>query len=125
MMLLANNCGHRQVHQIRVVAGVPEPPGNAAKPPQPGALLLAQAAGADLGLLHGVLQRGDSGEMLRELAVSHRLRRLRPEGTAGQEPSDLLHAAPTFILLTAFALAGFVHARKRQIKAQYPWLAGG
>ncbi|MFO1167087.1 MAG: hypothetical protein U1E19_03065 [Rhodoblastus sp.] len=42
-----------------------------------------------------------------------------------EEPSDLLHAAPTFILLTAFALAGFTHARKRQIKAQYPWLAGG
>lgn len=39
------------------------------------------------------------------------------------EPSDLVHAAPTFILLTAFALAGFAQARRRQMQAQYPWLA--
>ena len=39
------------------------------------------------------------------------------------EPSDLAHALPTFVLLTAFALTGFAHARSRQMRAQYPWLA--
>ncbi|MCB1536863.1 MAG: hypothetical protein KDJ44_19665 [Rhodoblastus sp.] len=38
------------------------------------------------------------------------------------EPSDLAHAAPTFILLTACALAGFAQARRRQMQDQYPWL---
>ncbi|MFT4097583.1 MAG: hypothetical protein QM651_10700 [Rhodoblastus sp.] len=38
------------------------------------------------------------------------------------EPSDIVHAAPTFVLLTAFALAGFTQARHRQMRAQYPWL---
>lgn len=40
------------------------------------------------------------------------------------EQSDLAHALPTFALLTAFALAGFTLARRRQMQAQYPWLAG-
>ena len=40
------------------------------------------------------------------------------------EPSDLAHALPTFALLTAFALAGFALARRRQMAQQYPWLAG-
>ncbi|MFO1135395.1 MAG: hypothetical protein U1E30_09455 [Rhodoblastus sp.] len=40
------------------------------------------------------------------------------------EPSDLAHALPTFALLTAFALAGFALARRRQMAHQYPWLAG-
>ena len=39
------------------------------------------------------------------------------------EPSDLVHAAPTFVFLAAFALAGFAHARGRRMRAQYPWLA--
>ncbi|MCC0002192.1 MAG: hypothetical protein H6871_04000 [Methylobacteriaceae bacterium] len=38
------------------------------------------------------------------------------------EPSDFAHAAPTFILLTGFALAGFAYARRRQLQDQYPWL---
>ncbi len=40
------------------------------------------------------------------------------------EPSDIAHALPTFALLTAFALAGFALARRRQMAQQYPWLAG-
>lgn len=39
------------------------------------------------------------------------------------EPSDLAHAAPTFILLTAFSLAGFAYARRRQMRDQYPWMS--
>ena len=39
------------------------------------------------------------------------------------ESSDLAHAAPTFVLLTALALAGFAYARSRQMQAQYPWLS--
>ena len=37
---------------------------------------------------------------------------------------DIAHALPTFALLTAFALAGFALARRRQMAQQYPWLAG-
>jgi hypothetical protein len=40
-----------------------------------------------------------------------------------QEPTDAAQAALCFVFLALFAAAGFIHARRRQMRLQYPWVA--